>query len=123
MRHGQSQPLCQLLDGFREGQPIVLNQEAQRRAVGTTDKAVIELLFGADPERRRFLTVKWAAGAVLAAGLLQWHAQADYLDDVGTLNELVDEALRNPAHAGEATGCPRVRQPPSAGGCAGWAAR
>jgi hypothetical protein len=66
--------------------------------VGAAAEAVEELLVDADPERRRLLVVERAAGLVLAPGLLQLHAAADHLDDVGAGDELVDEVLGNAGH-------------------------
>ena len=63
-------------------------------------EAVVELLVGAHPERRRLLVVERAAGFALAAGLLELHAAADQLHDVGACDQLVDEGLRDAAGHG-----------------------
>src|SRR6188768_3640408 len=60
-------------------------------------EAVIELLDRAHPERRGLLVVERTAGAVLAAGLLEFDARADELDDVRACGQVVDEALGNAA--------------------------
>jgi hypothetical protein len=74
---------------------IVIHEESEHRAVLAAAEAVVELLVGAHPEGRGFLVVERAAGLVLAPGLLQLHARADDLHDVGAGDEFVDEVLRN----------------------------
>src|SRR5262249_37737667 len=67
-------------------------------AVLAAAEAVIELLFRAHPERRRLFAVERAAGLVLAPLLLEWHARADDLGDVGASDQLIDEGLGDSAH-------------------------
>ena len=69
--------------------------------MGAAAEAVVELLVGTHPERRRLLVVERAAGLPLAAGLLELHAPADQLDDVGARDQLVEECLWNPARHGQ----------------------
>ena len=95
----------EIFDRLDEAEVIVFHDEAEHGAVGAAAEAVIELLVDADPERRRLFVVKRTAGLVLAAGLLQLHAAADHLDDVGTGDEFVDEMLGDAGHgAGSASG-------------------
>ena len=76
---------------------VVVHQEAERRAVRPAAEAVVELLVGTHPEGGRFLVMERAARLVLAPGLLERHAAADQLDDVGAPDQVVDEMLRNAA--------------------------
>src|SRR6185312_5931447 len=93
VRHFQSQPARELLDGLGEGHAVVLHQKAQHRAVRAAAEAVIELLLRAHPEGGGLLVVEGTAGLVLAARFLQLHARADDLHDVRAGDQLVDEAL------------------------------
>src|SRR5262249_38718061 len=101
VRHLEAEAHGELLDGLGEGHVIVIHEKAERSAVLTAAEAVIELLVRTDPEGRGFLGVERTAGLVLAAGLLQWHARADELHDIGAGDELVDEVL------GDASQVPR----------------
>ncbi len=67
-------------------------------AVLAAAEAVIELLFRADPERGRLFAVERAAGFVLAPLLLERHARADDLGDIGARDQLVDEGFGDSAH-------------------------
>ena len=93
VRHLEPQARGQFLHRLREGHVVVLHEEAEHGAVRAAAEAVIELLVGAHPEGGGLLVVERAAGAVLAAGLLQRHAPADDLHDVGAGDQLVDEVL------------------------------
>src|SRR5690606_24956973 len=64
-------------------------------AAGAAAEAVVELLVRADREGRSLFLVERAAGAVVAAGLLQGHALAHHLDDIGAVEQVVDEGLRD----------------------------
>jgi hypothetical protein len=92
-RHLEAESRREFLDRVRKRQLVVLHEEAERRAVRAAAEAVVELLVGAHPERGRLLVVERAAGLPLAAGLLELHAAADQLDDVGARDQLVDERL------------------------------
>jgi hypothetical protein len=96
-RHLEARARGQVLDGLDEAEVVVLHDEAERGAVRPAAEAVIELLVGADRERRGLLVVERAAGLVFPAGALQLHAAADHLDDVGARDEFVDEVLRDAA--------------------------
>ena len=93
VRDFQAQSRGELLDGLRKRQVIVIHEEAEHRTVLAAAEAVIELLVGAHPEGGGLLVVERAAGLVLATGLLQLHACADHLHDVGAGDQLVDEVL------------------------------
>jgi hypothetical protein len=84
-----------------ERKAVVIHEEAEDCAVRAAAEAVIELLFGAYPERRRFFAVEGAAGLVLATRLFQWDARTDDFRDIGAGNQLIDEGLRNEAHGCE----------------------
>jgi len=89
----------QIFDGLGEVQVVVIHEKAEGVAAGAATEAVIELLVGADAERRGFLFVERAAGGVVLAGLLQLHARADHVDNVGAVQQVVNEALGNqPGH-------------------------
>lgn len=59
----------QVLDGLGEIQVVVVHEKAEGVAAGAAAEAVIELLVGADAERRGFLFMERAAGGVVLAGL------------------------------------------------------
>ena len=73
----------------------MLHQKSERRAVRTAAEAMIKALVRADRKRRGFLVMKRAASLVLPAGFLELYAAADHLDDVGTIDQIVDEFLRD----------------------------
>jgi hypothetical protein len=103
-RYLEPEALRQLLHRLRKRQLVVLDQEAERAAVGAAAEAMEELLVRADPERGRLFVVERAASLELAPGFLQRHAFADQLDDIGAADQLVDEALGNAAgHASSLT--------------------
>jgi len=58
VRHFETQPFGQRLDGFRKGQLLELHQEAERGAVRAAAEAVVELLVRAHPEGGRLLVMK-----------------------------------------------------------------
>ena len=87
----------QALDSLDEAHMVVLHQEAQCRAVRTAAKTVIEALVGTDRERGRLLVMKWAIRLEFAPCLLELNAFAQYLNDIGTRNQIVNEMLRNQA--------------------------
>lgn len=64
----------QFLDSLGKVQVVVVHDEAEGVAAGTTAEAVIELLVGADREGRGFFLVKRAAGGVVLAGFFQLDA-------------------------------------------------
>ena len=89
----------EFLDGLREGEAVVVHEEAERGAMRAAAEAVVELFVGAHPERGRLLAVEGAASLVLASRFLERHARADQLDDIGTSDQVVDEGLWDaPAH-------------------------
>src|SRR5210317_202546 len=85
----------QALDSLNEAHVVEFHEEANRRAVGAAAKAMIEAFSGAHGERGRLLIMKRAACLEFAAGFLELHATADYLDDVGACDKVVDKVLRN----------------------------
>ncbi len=85
--------LGQIFDSLEEVQVVVVHDEAQGIAAGAAAEAVIELLVGADAERRGFLFVERAAGGVVLAGFFHLQARADHVDDVGAVQKVVNEAL------------------------------
>ncbi len=85
--------LCQLLDRLGEVQLVVVHDEAEGVAAGAAAKAVVELFVRADAEGRRLFLVERAEGAVVLAGLLQLDARTDHLDDVGAVEQVIDEGL------------------------------
>src|SRR5690606_21018931 len=89
--HLEARSRGEFLDRLDEAEVVVLHDEAERGPVRTAAEAVIELLVGADRERRRLLVVERAAGLVLPPRALQLHAAADHLDDVDARDQLVDE--------------------------------
>ena len=89
----------EFLDGLREGEAVVVHEEAERGAMRTASEAVVELLVGAHPERGRLLAVEGAASLVLAPRFLERHARTDQFDDIGPRDQIVDEGLWDaPAH-------------------------
>src|SRR4029079_8193469 len=96
-RYVEAESSGQLFDGLGERELVVFHEETQRGAVRAAAEAVIELLDRAHPERRGFLVMERAAGAIFTAGLLELDARPDELDDVRTRGEVVDEALGNAA--------------------------
>jgi hypothetical protein len=87
--------VCQFLDCFHEFHVFVIHQEADRGAVRTATKTMVELLHLTDGERRGIFIVERTAGLVLPAGLFEWHARVDDLDDVGAGQQFIDKCLGN----------------------------
>ena len=85
----------QSLDGLDELHPVVLHQEGDRRAAGATAETLVTTPFRTDVERGGLLLVEGAAGLVGLAGLGQFYAGVDQVDDVDPLKQIVDEGLRN----------------------------
>jgi len=89
----------QFLDGLGEVQVVVVHDKAEGVAARAAAEAVVELLVGADAERRGLFLVERAAGGVVLARLLHLQARADYIDDVGAVQKVVNKALGNqPGH-------------------------
>ena len=68
--------------GFGETGARVFHQEGDGAAVGSATEAVIELLGGADSERRTFFVMKGAQAKQVGPTLSQLHVSPDYIDDV-----------------------------------------
>lgn len=85
----------QFFDRLDEIQVVVVHDEAEGVAASAATEAVIELLVGADAERRSLFLMERAAGGVVLAGLFQLQARADHIDDVGAVQKVVNEALGN----------------------------
>ncbi|MNN50659.1 hypothetical protein D3C81_1652550 [compost metagenome] len=100
VRHLEAGALGQLLDRLGKLQVVVVHDEAEGVAAGAAAEAVVELLVRADAERGGLFVVERAAGAVVLAGLLQLDARTHHLDDVGAVEQVVDEALRDQAGHG-----------------------
>ena len=71
----------------------MVHDEAEGVAAGAAAKAVVELFVRADAEGRRLFLVERAEGAVVLAGLLQLDARTDHFDDVGAVEQVIDEGL------------------------------
>src|SRR6185436_15314742 len=71
----------------------VRHQEADRIAVRAAPKAVIELLRGADRERRRLFVVERAQPEVIRAGLFQLHVARHDVDDVDANEKVLLEGF------------------------------
>ena len=97
---------------LREFQAIEVHHEAERVAASAATKAVVELFVRADAERGRLFVMERAQRGVVLAGLLQFQARANRLDNVGTGEQVVNEALRD--KSGHLPVCP-VRQNALAG--------
>src|SRR6185437_7902142 len=78
-------------DGLGERLTAVFHQETDRSAVRAATEAVVELLGGADRERRRFFAMERTARLVIRAGLLERHVAVDHLDDVDARKKRLDE--------------------------------
>ena len=83
----------QFFDSLGEVQVVVVHDEAEGVTACAATKAVIELLVGADAERRSFFFMEGAAGSVVLAGFLHLHARADDIDDIGAVQKVVNKAL------------------------------
>ena len=73
----------------------MLGQEVDRTAVGAAAETVIELLGGADRERRRLFIVKRAQTQQVCAPFAQLHISADDIDDIDAREQFLDEGFRN----------------------------
>ena len=67
LRYGYTDAFGQILHRFHETQPLIFHQEADGGAMRPAAEAMVELLGGADGERRRFLAVKRAARHIVGA--------------------------------------------------------
>jgi hypothetical protein len=83
----------QFFDSLGEVQIVVVHDEAEGVATRAAAKAVIKLFVRADAERRGFFFVEGAAGSVIFAGFLHLHARANDIDDIGTVQKVVNKAL------------------------------
>lgn len=83
----------QFFDSLGEVQVVMVHDEAEGVTASAAAKAVIELLVRADAERRGFFFVEGAAGGVVLASFLHLHARADDIDDIGTVQKVVNKAL------------------------------
>src|SRR5690606_399437 len=81
-------------DRLGKVQVVVVHDEAERVAACAAAEAVVELLVGADAERRGLFLVERAAGRVVLAGLFQLDTRTHHLDDVGAVEQIVNEGLR-----------------------------
>ena len=105
-RHIHAGALGQFLDRLGKFQLIVVHDEAEGIAAGAAAEAVVELLVRADGERGGLFLVERAAGAVVLAGLLQLDARAHHIDDVGAVEQVIDEGLRDQAGHRRSAYCP-----------------
>lgn len=59
--------------------------------MGAAPKAVIELFFVTYGEGGRLFIVKRAAGLVILAGFFQWYALIDQIDNVDSVQQVINE--------------------------------
>ena len=96
----------QLLDRLGKLQLVQIHQKADGIAARAAAEAVVELLVRAYREGGRLFLMEGAAGAVVLAGLLQLDARSHHLDDVGAVEQVVNETLGDQSgHGG--IGCAR----------------
>jgi len=86
--------LGQVLDRLGKVQVVVVHDEAERVAACAAAEAVVELLVGTDAERRGLFLVERAAGRVVLAGLFQLDTRTHHFNDVGAVEQIVNEGLR-----------------------------
>ncbi|MNP25545.1 hypothetical protein D3C76_1183580 [compost metagenome] len=72
----------------------MVHDEAKGIAAGAAAEAVVELLVRADGEGGGLFLVERAAGAVVLAGLLQLDARTHHIENVGAVEQVIDEGLR-----------------------------
>ncbi|KAG1432916.1 hypothetical protein G6F57_022582 [Rhizopus arrhizus] len=68
--------------GFGETGTRMFHQESDGAAMCSTAEAVVELLGGADSERRTFFVMKGAQAKQVGPTLSQLHVSPDYVDNV-----------------------------------------
>ena len=101
--------LGQLLNRGAELQPVVLHQEAQRRAMRAAAEAVVELFARRHRKAGCLLVVEGAASGVFAALALERHARVNQRHDVGARDDVVDESLGNECHGASVAVCDASR--------------
>ena len=80
---------------------VIVHQKADGAAIHTAAEAVIELFIGRDRERGSLLAMKRAVGFVIGSGFFQWHIAIYQVDNVDSIQKLINEVLGDAAcHAG-----------------------
>ena len=95
LRHGQADALRQILHRFDETHARVVHQKTDGVAVLAAAEAVVELLGGANAERRRLLPVKGAQPHEVGPAFLELHVASHDIDHVDAGQQLLDERLGN----------------------------
>jgi len=95
MRHRQAHRLRKLVDRFRECQPRMLDQKADRRSMRAATEAVIELLSRTNRKRRALLVVERAKPHEVRAAFLELHIPPHHVDDIDAVEQVLQERVRN----------------------------
>ncbi|MCY1560212.1 hypothetical protein D9M68_973240 [compost metagenome] len=77
--------------GLGETGARVFHQEGDGAAMCSAAEAVIKLLGGTDSERRAFFVMKRAQAKQVGPALSQLHVSPDYVDDVDSGEQILDE--------------------------------
>ena len=81
-------------------QARILHQKTDGVAVRAAAETVIELLRRADRERRRFLVMEGAAGAVIRARFFKREVPLDEVNNVDAIEQIAFKGIRNHARLG-----------------------
>jgi hypothetical protein len=95
LRHHHADTLRQVFDGIDKAHAGILDQEADRRAMGAAAEAVIKLLGGADCEAGGFFVMEGAQPHVIGAALFQLDVTADHVDNINAVEQIGNEGLRD----------------------------
>ena len=93
LRHLHARHRGEILHRIDVTEARIRHQEADRVAMRAATEAVIELLGGADRERRRLLVVEGAQPREIGAALLQLDVARDDIDDVDAVQKVLLEAF------------------------------
>ena len=86
-------PVSEVPDGLGKGQSLELHDEAEHVPTRTASETVVDPLVRAHDEGGSFLRVKGAEPLVVLPCLLQMNVLADYLGNIGTLLDLIDDVF------------------------------
>ena len=94
-RHLHAVDIGQTTNSLGELEVFNVHQKTDGIACFAAAEALKDLLGGTDGKGRRLFFVKRTARHEIASALLEGHITADHINDVGTLKQTGDEALRN----------------------------
>ena len=105
--------MCQAFHRLPKVEALVIHDEPQGIAPGTTAKAIVELPLRVDRERGGFFIMERTAGAVVFARFFKFYTTVNDLNNIESIQQVIKKSLWKSCH-GSVVGVARLRALPLA---------